>query len=261
MQRVAQFLSALNTGYLLQQMAQYYELIDGGEHNPYHFLFYMVPNFISLDQSREIIYYYPNKKNDKISEGFLALLPANYTRQLMKQPGIEYRMFYNIFPTFQDFTLPVLYKFVRQLFIQSVAPQQIKGRKIYIQRKAPFGRTFSNDADLQPLLERFGYEAVILENLSVKDQVRVVSEAEYVIGGHGAGLSFVVFCHPGTKLIEITARKNSEIRHYYHMATSMGYRYLRFQDVVDTGNDTWNVDLQVLERTLAEWHHPQIFLD
>ena len=242
-------------------MRQYCELIDGGEHNPYHFLFYMVPNFISLDQSREIIYYYPNKKNDKISEGFLALLPANYTRHLEKDPGIDYIPFQNIFPTFQDFTLPILYKFVRQLYIGSVAPQQIKERRIYIQRKAPFGRTFSNDAELQPLLERFGYETIILENLSVKEQVRIVSEAEYIIGGHGAGLSFLVFCHPGTKLIEITGRKNSENRHYYHMATNMGHRYLRFQDVVDTGNDTCSVDLQVLVRTLAEWHHPEIFSD
>ena len=236
-----------------------YEIIDAGEHNPYHFLFYMIANFIRVDISKDIVYYYPNKKNNKISEGFLALLPPNFTRHYEKDPAIQYTSFMNFIPNFKDFALPIVYKFVRILYAQHCAPAQIKGRKIYIQRKAPFPRSFTNESAVQNFLEAAGYETILLENHSVKEQIRIVSEAEFVVGGHGAGLAFLVFCHPDTKIIEITSNKNTETRHYYHMATAMGQRFFRFQDVEVDSQGNGLVNVESLGEMLPLWHHPELY--
>ena len=152
-----------------------------------------------------------------------------------------------------------MYKFVRILYAQHCAPAQIKGRKIYIQRKAPFPRSFTNESAVQNFLEAAGYETILLENHSVKEQIRIVSEAEFVVGGHGAGLAFLVFCHPDTKIIEITSNKNTETRHYYHMATAMGQRFFRFQDVEVDSQGNGLVNVESLGEMLPLWHHPELY--
>jgi hypothetical protein len=44
-----------------------------------------------------------------------------------------------------------------------------------------------------------------LEGYSLDRQIRLFSNAKLVIGAHGAGMSNVVFCEPGTRVIEIRA--------------------------------------------------------
>jgi hypothetical protein len=232
-----------------------YELIDGGEGNPYHFLFYMIANFSVVDVSQPITYYYPNKKDCKVSEEFLALLPPNFTRHLTKDPAIHYGTHDHGIPIFPDFSLPLIYQFIRQLYAAHLSPVQKKGKRIYIQRVPPQTRTFTNEPQLQAMLENAGYETVVLENYPVKEQIRIVSEAEYIIGAHGAGLAFTVFCHPGTKLIEIDGRNNTVKKHYYHMAISLGNRFFRFQHV----SEDYEVDTAVLQEFFLEWHNEYFY--
>ena len=229
-------------------------MIDGGEHNPYHFLFYMVANFAATDFRSRIIFYYPNKKNCKVAEEFLDLLPHNYERHLIKCEGIEYKPFNKFIPTFSDFTLPVLYKFIRDLYSPHISPRQ-SGRKIYIQRVPPSTRTFSNEIVLVHLLREMGYETVILENYTIREQIALVSSAEYILGAHGAGLTFTVFCHPGTRVVELCSLPNTESKHYYHIATCLGFPFFRFQGVDPSGS----VHIKSLGDFLAIWHHPQLF--
>lgn len=231
-----------------------YEMIDGGEHNPYHFLFYMVVNFAVADFRTHIVFYYPNKKDCKVAEEFIGLLPPNYERHLTKREGIEYKPFIDFIPTFRDFTLPILYKFIRDLYSPYISQRQ-PGRKIYIQRVPPATRTFSNETAVTQLLTQMGYETVVLENYTIREQIAIVSSAEYILGAHGAGLTFTAFCHPATRIVEICSLPNTESKHYYHLATCSGFPFFRFQGVDTSGV----VDVQSLGDFLGLWHHPQLF--
>jgi hypothetical protein len=235
-------------------MATCYEMLDGGEHNPYHFLFYMVANFATIDFRSHIVFYYPNKKDCKVAEEFIALLPPNYERHLTKVEGIIYTPFNDFIPIFGDFTLPILYKFIRHLYSPYISPRQ-PGRKIYIQRVPPAMRTFSNEEDVSNLVRKLGYESVILENYTIREQIAIVSSAEYILGAHGAGLAFTVFCHPGTRVVEIFALPNTEAKHYYHIATCLGFPFFRFQGVDSSGL----VDIKLLEDFLYIWQYPEVF--
>src|ERR1017187_7050040 len=45
-------------------------------------------------------------------------------------------------------------------------------------------------------------ETTYLEGMSSVDQILLLQSAESIIGAHGAGLSNLLFCEPGTKVIE-----------------------------------------------------------
>jgi capsular polysaccharide biosynthesis protein len=58
----------------------------------------------------------------------------------------------------------------------------------------------------QALQEVYGPEGLVvaeLENMTFAEQVRLFKGARAVIGIHGAGLANMVFCRPGTTLIEV----------------------------------------------------------
>jgi hypothetical protein len=243
-------------------MPEFYEMIDGGEGNVYHFLFYMLSNFlISKDISGDIVYYYPNKTNCPVSEGFLGLLPKNFVRHLVKDPSVKYTTFMHAIPCFKDYALPESYQLLRQLYKPHLSLTLTPGKKLYIQRKNTKDRMFINETDVQKSLEKLGYQTVSLEDYTIKEQIRMISESEHIVGAHGAGLALTVFCHPSAKVLEIYGAKNSERRHYYHIAHILKHRFMRFQDVLVSNTEFQHMIVNVakLEEILQEWHHPRLF--
>jgi hypothetical protein len=244
-------------------MAQYYEIVDGGENNVYHFLFYMLSGFLVANVHEEIIYYYPNENNSKVSEGFLALLPANFKRHLQKDPTINYESFMEIIPNYEDFALPQSYGLMRYLFNEHMSKDIIPGKKIYIQRKPPAAnsRLFVNESDIQNALEMLGYETICMEDYSIKEQIRIFSESEFIIAAHGAALAFTVFCNTGAKVLEIYGKHNNERKHYYHMAHVLKHGFLRFQDITETDESKENmlVNIPNLLEFLEFWHNNMLF--
>jgi capsular polysaccharide biosynthesis protein len=55
---------------------------------------------------------------------------------------------------------------------------------------------------VQLLLAQEGFETVFLERMAIEDQISLFRDAEFVIGAHGAGLTNLLFCAPGTKVLE-----------------------------------------------------------
>ena len=56
------------------------------------------------------------------------------------------------------------------------------------------------------LLKLKGWETVALENLSINDQMKTFAEASHVLAAHGAGMVNLLWCQPGTKVIEVQDR-------------------------------------------------------
>lgn len=75
-------------------------------------------------------------------------------------------------------------------------------RRLLVARKGPT-RTIHNIEQLQAFLSRYDFETVYLEGLSMLDQILLFQSAEFIISPHGAGLANLLFCEPGTKVIEL----------------------------------------------------------
>lgn len=93
--------------------------------------------------------------------------------------------------------------FLREEFLCSEEPAVEEYERIYISRMKAGYRKVINEYEVIPALEELGFKSVILEDLPLVDQVHLFASAEIIVAPHGAGLTNLVFCKPGTKVIEI----------------------------------------------------------
>ncbi len=77
--------------------------------------------------------------------------------------------------------------------------------RIYISRSQAVKRRVVNEEAVVKLLEKFGFQTIILESFSIEEQALYLANAVVVIAPHGAGLTNILFCNPGTKIIEFFA--------------------------------------------------------
>ena len=118
---------------------------------------------------------------------------------------------------------------------------------VVISRKAADRRKVLNEDALMDALSGFNAEDVVMEKLSVREQMALCAGAKVVIGPHGAGMTNAGFCRPGATAIELTGR------HYLQRGTDfaslamvrgMDYRFVVADEEGDivkmegnTGND------------------------
>jgi glycosyltransferase involved in cell wall biosynthesis len=78
-----------------------------------------------------------------------------------------------------------------------------RNRRLLIARKGPI-RSIRNIDQVQAFLStRYDFETIYLEGMSMVDQILLFQSAEFIISPHGAGLANLLFCEPGTKVIEL----------------------------------------------------------
>ena len=105
-------------------------------------------------------------------------------------------------------------EFLRKKFIPEKSEGTLKKKRLYIGRKNASFRRVINETEVIEFLEKFGFINFTPESMSVKEQALSLANAEAVIAPHGAGLTNLVFCSPGTKVIEIFSRE--WIKHYFY---------------------------------------------
>jgi capsular polysaccharide biosynthesis protein len=74
--------------------------------------------------------------------------------------------------------------------------------RIYISRSIASHRRVVNESDVINLVKKYDFEIFQLECMTVSEQAVLFSSVKVVIAPHGGGLSNIVFCKPGTKIIE-----------------------------------------------------------
>ncbi len=94
-------------------------------------------------------------------------------------------------------------KFLKNSFLEETTGDQIASTRVYISRLARGSRNIANEPALVAALKLRGFETVQFELLTVEEQAELMSRVDVVIGVHGAGLTNLAFCKPGTRVIEI----------------------------------------------------------
>jgi capsular polysaccharide biosynthesis protein len=128
--------------------------------------------------------------------------------------------------------------------------------RVYISRKS---RTLTNEAEVQELVQQYGFQVVQLEQLSLDDQVVLFAQARAIMGFHGAGLANILYCQAQPKIFEIVDRDcvhpsyldgvvipaQKATRTYYHTLSAM--KQLSY---VALESDNYTLDLAQLEHSL-----------
>ncbi len=119
-------------------------------------------------------------------------------------------------------------------------PVRRRDRRLYIARRGT--RKVTNTADIQPLLDQNGFTTCTLDDLSIDEQIDLFSHAQFIIAPHGAELGNLLFCQPGTKILELAP--DQDFKPYFsYMCNKLALIHAVLPCPTDT--TTFNGDMQV----------------
>jgi hypothetical protein len=123
--------------------------------------------------------------------------------------------------------------FLQQSFLTQHRPPH---RRLYIQRTG--SRRIVNGANLAAMLAAKGFE--ICQPELDEDQRRTFSEAEIVIGAHGAALANLAFCQPRARVVELIPTDQPFAYRYYSLSSvaDLTYAYLIGSSLVNRLQDS-----------------------
>jgi capsular polysaccharide biosynthesis protein len=137
-------------------------------------------------------------------------------------------------------------KWLKHSVAKNVLGQGKKGNRIYISREQANRRRIANRDEIQGILEEFGFESYILENLSVSEQIRLFSTAEIIISPHGAGLVNMIYAEDPV-IIELFGCSKKAT--FYRLAKILGYNY-RYVHGENKGADI-NINKHKLQKIIT----------
>jgi len=130
-------------------------------------------------------------------------------------------------------------------------------KRVYISRQDSDRRSFLNEAELIESLKERDFHIVELSRLPFAQQVALMRNAEFIVAPHGAGLTNLGFCRPGTQLLELITLETSLT--FLRPAAFKGLSYFCFSCTLapdcdpataKTHQGRWQVDIPRLLRVL-----------
>lgn len=94
-------------------------------------------------------------------------------------------------------------------------------RRLYVPRNVG-SRKVANEPDLYPILQRHGFELYLPDKSD--DQAQIFHEAAIVIAPHGAALANLVFCQPGSIVLELMSVEHIK-PYFYALAQVAGLNH------------------------------------
>ena len=175
----------------------------------YHWMFQVLPRLHLLEENgiplRDVDKFIVNLRVSRFQKETLHLLgiPQNKVIQSQWSPHIEAEEL--VVATLPEEPPGWACTFIRDSFLKSEL-EAGKGsgiERLYVCRTGTNHRRIINEAEVAACLERYGFLAIQAEKLSIVEQARLMASAKIVVCPHGAGMSNIVFCNPGTKIIEM----------------------------------------------------------
>ena len=77
--------------------------------------------------------------------------------------------------------------------------------RLYVSRADALQRRLADEDRLVALLEPLGFTCLTLSGRPIDEQIQLFARADVVVGPHGGGLSNLVWCRPGTAVVELYA--------------------------------------------------------
>lgn len=152
----------------------------------------------------------------------------------------------------QSMPAPYVKDFQQRIAARYANVSRSRNRRLFIARKGPT-RTIQNIEKVEASLSKYDFETVYLEGKSVLDQILLFQDAQFIIGTHGAGLSNLLFCYPGTKVIEFMP--SVELRQFFWLISQkLGLVHgMQFCDPFGTPSfhSALTVDINKLETLLG----------
>ena len=149
--------------------------------------------------------------------------------------------------------------YLRDLFLPLVNNKNLNlfCKKIFISRKDSGYRVVENEDEIFRLFEQRGFKRYFLSELSMIEQVALFRDAEIIAGPHGSGFSNLIYCNPGTKIIEIFQKRLDLSFFYIAQQIQFDYDYILTTSLCDgIGQKSSKISVDIIKKYLNE--HPEI---
>jgi len=93
-------------------------------------------------------------------------------------------------------------QFLKKLFLEQETTPRAR-RLLFIGRETCHHRRLADAGKLWRHLQALGFEKFDGTGLSIREQANIFRSAQMIVAVHGAALTNLVFCEPGTKLLEL----------------------------------------------------------
>ncbi len=139
-------------------------------------------------------------------------------------------------------------RFLRERYLQAIKPlQRHWPEKIYLSRRDSSLRGVGNEPEIVDFLQQRGYQEIVLSEYSFDEKIALFHHAREIVAMNGAGLGFLLFCQPGSRILELHPAGYVNYA-MSNLATQVGmdYRYLIVGEA-DTGKSGYSAQRQSLE--------------
>ncbi|HEY4197929.1 MAG TPA: glycosyltransferase family 61 protein [Mucilaginibacter sp.] len=149
-------------------------------------------------------------------------------------------------------------RFLINTFLDKKAASK-SGNKIYLKRTGK--RKIINSIEIESYLESLGFESVQCEDYSVAGQASLFHHADIIVGPHGAAFTNIVFCKPGTRVIEFFSPRwinpcywtiSNEVSLNYYYLVGEGAPPDEFSDATGTNEDI-ELDMAKLKKLFDQF--------
>jgi len=167
-------------------------------------------------------------------------IPEHKIIEISKYPHVKAnRLIVSSYPGIVCFPTKWAVDFLRSKFLPATAISKSKQpERIYISRNLGPTRRIINEYEVLEVLNKLGFVTVHAESISVAETGSLLRDAKVVVSMHGGGETNLIFCSPGTKVIEIFTPHHMaicfyilshqlELDYYYLIGDSIECSYLR----------------------------------
>jgi capsular polysaccharide biosynthesis protein len=198
--------------------------LSGLEKNYGHWLIECLSRFYLFKKSRFKPNFYILSNNLSFQKQFIEFLEIDNKKILELKPNTIIQADEIIVPSFinnweiinllghKHYQKQWLPSWIRNIYREKIEPVKCGINKIYVSRLFAKYRKIENENEIIKILKNRGYKIYFLENMLVKDQIELFSNASIVLGAHGSGFSNMLFCPQNTLICELFSE-------HYHDST------------------------------------------
>jgi hypothetical protein len=197
-----------------------------GSDNYFHWLFDVLPRLQALSQSEDVpqIDRYLIDHRTPFQRETLARLGVKTERLIQPSNTSHYRCERMVVPSLMRGISTETSEFLRDRFL-TPADQALPAEKlIYVTRRGCKRRRVLNEDDVLGVLRSIGFAVVDPATMTFDEQVNLFAQARMVVAAHGGALSNLVFCKPGTVVLELFAPRYVNLC-YWVIANTIGLKY------------------------------------
>jgi len=153
----------------------------------------------------------------------------------------------------------IIFPFLRNLFLEKMNFDMIKGKRIFITRKhsetqhgGVLKRYILNEEELMKKLQIYNFEYIQLENYTMYDKIKLFMESEIILSSHSSALTLNLFSNHNSKLIEILNKGTVGFDHSQikFIAQTLNLKHYRYSNIQEDSNGNFNINVDNFENYL-----------